>query len=108
MCKWADFADPFGLREVANLAASRPSTNIAPMTRLATAALVLLLLASPAVADDAVPPGFDPQRHMRVSVVRPCMKAFGLSVFRGTKFDRFSAEVISILRTFTPKLHVLL
>jgi hypothetical protein len=36
------------------------------------------------------------------------MRGFGLSVFRGTKIERFDAEVVSILRNFNPKLHVIL
>jgi hypothetical protein len=60
------------------------------------------------LAQEQMPPGFDPQRHMRVSEVRPGMKGYGLSVFKGTKIERFDAEVVSVLRNFNPKLHVIL
>ena len=53
-------------------------------------------------------PLFDPQRHMRVAEVRPGMKGYGLSVFMGTKIERFEVEVISILRNFNPKYDVVL
>src|SRR5438128_741406 len=70
---------------------------------------LFLLLCSPALAEDQpLPPGFDPQRHMRVSEIKPGMKGYGLSVFRGTKIERFDAEVISILKNFNPKLNVIL
>ena len=45
---------------------------------------------------------------MRISEVKPGMKGYGLSVFRGTKIERFDAEVISVLRNFTPKMNVIL
>src|SRR3954470_9882811 len=74
------------------------------------ALFALLLLGRLAVGAEerGLPPGFDPARHMRVAEVRPGMKGYGLSVFKGTKIDRFDVEVISILRNFNPKYHVIL
>src|SRR3954462_6503022 len=69
---------------------------------------LLVLLGSDAFADEAPPPGFDPARHMRVSEIKPGMKGYGLSVFRGTKIERFDAEVISIVRNFNPKMSMIL
>jgi hypothetical protein len=51
---------------------------------------------------------FDPTRHMRVSEVRPGMTGYGLSVFKGTKVERFDVEVISVLKNFNPKYDVIL
>ena len=51
---------------------------------------------------------FDPRRDMRVSEVREGMKGYGLSVFQGTKIERFDVEVISILKNFNPKYDVIL
>src|SRR5687768_11821666 len=51
---------------------------------------------------------FDPSRHMRVSEVRPGMKGYGLSVFMGTKIERFEVEVVSVLHNFNPKYDVVL
>mgnify|MGYP001232236920 CR=1 FL=1 len=51
---------------------------------------------------------FDPQRHMRVAEVKPGMKGYGLSVFRGTQIERFDVEVISVLRSFNVKGDVIL
>lgn len=51
---------------------------------------------------------FDPSRHMRVSEIKPGMKGYGLSVFKGTKIDRFEVEVLSILVNFNPKHDVIL
>jgi len=65
-------------------------------------------LTTKAVAEDALPPGFDPQRHMRVSEVRDGMTGYGLSVFHGTKIERFDVEVISVLKNFNAKSDVVL
>ncbi len=51
---------------------------------------------------------FDPARHMHVSEVKIGMKGYGLSVFKGTKIERFDVEVVSILRNFNPKCDVVL
>jgi hypothetical protein len=81
-------------------------------------ASLLLALASPAVhadnrapkasADPALPPGFDPARHMRVSEVKEGMTGYGVSVFRGTKLERFDVKVLSVLHNFNPKYDVVL
>ncbi|MGE5609580.1 MAG: hypothetical protein ACM359_10030 [Bacillota bacterium] len=72
--------------------------------------VLLPVLAVPltARAEEGLPPGFDPQRHMRVSEVKDGMKGYGLSVFRGTKIERFDVEVVSVLRNFNPKDDVVL
>ena len=41
---------------------------------------------------------FDPAKHMRTSEVKPGMKGFGVSVFSGTKLEKFDVEVISVLK----------
>ena len=41
---------------------------------------------------------FDPSRDMHTAEVVPGMKGYGLSVFHGTKIERFDVEVISVLR----------
>src|SRR5689334_13784003 len=71
------------------------------------------LAARPARAD--VPPAkgrpaslFDPARHMRVSEVKPGMKGYGLTVFKGTKIEKFDVEVLSVLKNFNPKYDVVL
>jgi hypothetical protein len=51
---------------------------------------------------------FDPDRHMRVSEVKPGMSGYGLSVFAGTKIERFDVEVVSVLHNFNPKYDVIL
>src|SRR6185503_12338943 len=53
-------------------------------------------------------PLFDTARHMHVSEVRPGMTGYGLSVFSGTKVERFDVEVIDILRKFNPSYDVVL
>ncbi|MDB5302387.1 MAG: hypothetical protein JWO87_4050, partial [Phycisphaerales bacterium] len=51
---------------------------------------------------------FDPARHMRVSEVKAGMTGYGLTVFRGSKIERFDIEVLSVLRNFNPKGDVVL
>lgn len=69
--------------------------------------------ASPLLAESPSPARaartlFDPARHMRVSEVKVGMKGYGLTVFKGTKIDKFEVEVISILHNFNPKCDVVL
>jgi hypothetical protein len=45
---------------------------------------------------------------MHVSEVKPGMKGYGLSVFYGTRIERFDVEVLSVLRNFNPKCDVVL
>lgn len=73
--------------------------------------LVSIVLSLPCAARAAVeqsPSLFDPARHMRVAEVREGMTGYGLSVFSGTKIERFEVEVLSILRNFNPKYDVVL
>src|SRR3954466_13804053 len=69
---------------------------------------LLILLASCSAFAAEQKSLFDPARHMRVSEVRPGMKGYGLSVFSGTKIERFDVEVIDILRKFNPTYDVVL
>ena len=63
---------------------------------------------APAPAASPAPSLFDAGRHMRVSEVREGMRGYGLSVFSGTKVERFEVEVVSVLRNFNPKGDVVL
>jgi hypothetical protein len=45
---------------------------------------------------------------MRVTEVKRGMKGYGLSVFQGTRIDRFDVEVIDVLHNFNPKSDVVL
>ena len=51
---------------------------------------------------------FDPARHMHVSEVKPGMSGYGLTVFKGTRIERFDVEVLSVLKNFNPKYDVVL
>lgn len=51
---------------------------------------------------------FNPERHMLVSEVREGMKGYGLTVFAGTKIEKFDVEVLSVLKNFNPKSDVVL
>jgi hypothetical protein len=65
-------------------------------------------LAAEAPAQTALPPGFDPARHMRVSEVREGMTGYGVSVFKDATLQRFKVKVLSVLHNFNPKYDVVL
>ncbi|MHC4994961.1 MAG: hypothetical protein ACYTGQ_07900, partial [Planctomycetota bacterium] len=58
------------------------------------------MIAATCLAND--PPGFDPNRHMRVEDVRPGMKGYGMTVFHGTEPEPFAFEVVSVQHGFAP------
>lgn len=70
--------------------------------------LAILLCVAMMWARAAAESLFDPQRHMHVSEVQPGMKGYGLSVFSGSKIERFDVEVVSVLHNFNPKDDVVL
>ncbi len=55
-----------------------------------------LLLAAPCTNAQAT------QKTISVDEIKPGMKGYGLSVFRGTKPERFEIEVIDVLHNFRP------
>lgn len=71
------------------------------MHRWLISCLILLGLTAGALAE--TPPAFDSSKYMRVSEVHAGMTGYGLSVFSGTKIDRFNVEVVSVLKNFNPK-----
>ncbi len=77
-------------------------------TRLAVLILISLFTCVARAQTSAPAALFDPARHMRVAEVKPGMKGYGLSVFEGTKIDRFDVEVISVLHNFNPQYDVVL
>jgi hypothetical protein len=81
------------------------------MRRFVAPAILMLVLAHCGLtraADEPAPTLFDPALHMRVTEVRPGMTGYGLSVFKGTKIERFDVEVQSVLRNFNPQYDVIL
>ena len=68
--------------------------------------LVSMIFSGLAHAD--APSLFDPVRHMHVAEVHPGMTGYGLSVFQGSKIEKFDIEVVSILRNFNPQCDVIL
>ena len=43
---------------------------------------------------------------MRISEVKPGMKGYGLSVFSGTKIEKFDVVVVDVVKNFNPKYDV--
>src|SRR5579863_4219556 len=87
-----------------------PRNEVFMKFRLGFPFFLLSTLAAFARAD--ISPGqgslFDPARHMHVSEVRPGMTGYGLTVFQGTKIEKFDVEVVSVLKNFNPKYDVVL
>src|ERR1051325_4231903 len=78
------------------------------MVRITLVILSLFCSVSIVRAAEGEGPRFDPSRHMHVSEVKIGMKGYGLSVFKGTKIERFDVEVLSVLKHFNPKYDVVL
>jgi len=47
--------------------------------------------------------GFDPNRHIDASQLKEGMRGYGLTVFAGTKIERFDVVVVSVMHNFQPK-----
>ena len=45
---------------------------------------------------------------MHISEVKPGMKGYGLSVFSGTKIEKFDVVVVDVVKNFNPKYDVIL
>ncbi len=76
---------------------------------LSAAALAALIAASPADARPPVPmthPAksqqlkWDSKKFMRVSELRPGMTGYALSVFKGTKIEKFGIEILGVVAKF--------
>jgi len=76
---------------------------------LFAAALVGLLLPLPLGLHPAHADGASSRPDiMPVSEIHPGMKGYGLTVFQGTKPERFDVEVIDVLKNFRPKQDLIL
>jgi hypothetical protein len=76
---------------------------------LFVAALVGLLLPLPLGLHPAHADGVSNRPDiMPVSEIHPGMKGYGLTVFQGTKPERFDVEVIDVLKNFRPKQDLIL
>jgi hypothetical protein len=61
-----------------------------------------------ALADAPPQTLFDPSRHLHVAEIKPGMKGYGLSVFSGTKIEKFDVEVVDVIKNFNPKYDAIL
>ncbi|HEX3694009.1 MAG TPA: SpoIVB peptidase S55 domain-containing protein, partial [Polyangia bacterium] len=71
---------------------------------------LMALGAGPASAEalrTSVPPG-PPPAILPLSQVRPGMEGYALTVFSGTKPDRFKVRVVAVMKAFLPKEDVIL
>ena len=80
-----------------------------PARFLALCAALSACAALPAAARPPVPlahpaPGhrlqFDPRKFMRVSQLRPGMRGYALTVFHGTKIERFGIEILGVIKKY--------
>jgi hypothetical protein len=77
--------------------------------RVALLFLLTLLAGSNGAGADSRPATlFDPARDIHVSEVKPGMKGYGLSVFSGTKIEKFDVVVVNVVKNFNPKYDVIL
>ncbi len=51
---------------------------------------------------------FDPSRHLSLAKIHRGMEGYGLSIFKGTKIERFDVTVLDVIHNFNPKLDVIL
>jgi hypothetical protein len=51
---------------------------------------------------------FDSARHMHIAEVKPGMTGYGLTVFKGSKIEKFDVEVLSVLKNFNARSDVIL
>lgn len=77
--------------------------------RLLPLCAAIIATALPAGARPPVPishpaPGhrlqFDPRKFMPVSALRPGMRGYALTVFKGTKIQRFGIEILGVIKKF--------
>jgi hypothetical protein len=65
--------------------------------------LFMSFLICPALLAQKHTQWFDPSKHMSIDKVKPGMKGYGLSIFYGTKIERFEVEVRDVIKNFEPK-----
>jgi len=70
-------------------------------------ALLVSAAAAAGLAWGAVAGGL-PRNYLRASEIKRGMRGYGLSVFQGTRIDRFDVEVIGVLRNAMPKQNIVL
>jgi hypothetical protein len=70
------------------------------IARIAVAGAVFLQLSTPvfALEDNSLSPRFDPEKHWRSADLERGMRGYGLTVFQGTKIERFQVEILGILQ----------
>lgn len=87
-------------------AVQSPPPRPQPRATVASALAVLVALAAPlAVPDGWIERAISQARApstMGVDEIRPGMRGYGLTVFRGTQPERFDVEVIDVLHNFRP------
>jgi len=77
----------------------------AKMPFLVAAAILIILSMNPESSARTHPKWFDPSRHLSLDKVKPGMKGYGLSVFSGTKIEKFDVEIVDVIRnSYSPNL----
>jgi hypothetical protein len=70
--------------------------------------LFCILLAAPWAWSREAPRFFDPQRHLPIEKVRRGMKGYGLSIFYGTKIEKFNVKIVDVIPNFEPHRNAIL
>lgn len=76
------------------------------IVRRCICALAVLLLAA-SIAEGQGEEQRKPE-IIRVDELKPGMKGYGLTVFKGTEIEKFDVEVIDVLKNFFPKMDIIL
>ncbi len=75
---------------------------------LVTCISMVFLPVAPATAEEKAPPPEKSQKYMFIDEVKVGMKGYGLTVFSGTKIERFEAEIIGIIYDIGPQSNTIL
>ncbi len=62
-----------------------------------------ILFVTPWAWSREYPRFFDPQRHLPIEKVHRGMKGYGLSIFYGTKIEKFNVRIVDVIPNFEPK-----
>jgi len=105
-----------GPRPTYGIEVARPTAlfySLRSNVRATSSLIALALLGLSALAPSAVPKARAESKRSRgdilpLSEIRPKMKGYGLTVFEGTRPERFDVEVIDVLHRFMPKQDLIL
>jgi len=85
-----------------------PRRLLSPNITLLTVFIPLIGLFVPVLASQDVTALLDPSRHITIDEIKPGMEAYCLTVYEGTKIEKFPLEVLSVVKNFDPGFDIIL